>query len=227
MSDNSPMRALLKSHFGYDHFRPLQEDIITNVLDQNDTLVLMPTGGGKSLCYQLPSLCFEGLTMVVSPLIALMKDQVDSLKANGIAAEFINSTGSFTEISRIRRRATNGQLKILYVAPERLALPGFRDFMHSLDVSLIAIDEAHCISEWGHDFRPDYRNLKALRHDFPAVPVIALTATATEKCVRILSLNSTSRRYELFLASFTAPTSLTWSSPKELPSMNCLTFSQT
>ena len=202
MSDNSPMRALLKSHFGYDHFRPLQEDIITNVLDQNDTLVLMPTGGGKSLCYQLPSLCFEGLTMVVSPLIALMKDQVDSLKANGIAAEFINSTGSFTEISRIRRRATNGQLKILYVAPERLALPGFRDFMHSLDVSLIAIDEAHCISEWGHDFRPDYRNLKALRHDFPAVPVIALTATATEEVRQDIIAQLDLQKVRTFLASF-------------------------
>ena len=202
MSDNSPMRALLKSHFGYDHFRPLQEDIITNVLDQNDTLVLMPTGGGKSLCYQLPSLCFEGLTMVVSPLIALMKDQVDSLKANGIAAEFINSTVSFTEISRIRRRATNGQLKILYVAPERLALPGFRDFMHSLDVSLIAIDEAHCISEWGHDFRPDYRNLKALRHDFPAVPVIALTATATEEVRQDIIAQLDLQKVRTFLASF-------------------------
>ena len=202
MSDNIPMLPLLKSHFGHHHFRPLQEDIITNVLDQNDTLVLMPTGGGKSLCYQLPSLCFEGLTLVVSPLIALMKDQVESLKANGIAAKFINSTLPREEIARVQAHAKNGQLKILYLAPERLALSGFRVFLHTLDVSLIAIDETHCISEWGHDFRPDYRNLKALRRDCPAAPVIALTATATEKVRQDIIVQLDLQKVQTFLASF-------------------------
>ncbi|MCH7606710.1 MAG: DNA helicase RecQ [Chloroflexi bacterium] len=171
----------LKSHFGFDRFLPLQEEIIEQVLARKDTLVVMPTGGGKSLCYQLPAVCFSGVTVVVSPLIALMKDQVDSLSANGIEAAFINSTLSFQKIDRVQVQAKNGSLKILYLAPERLALAGFRDFLRTLDISLFAIDEAHCISEWGHDFRPDYRNLKTLRRDFPKVPIIALTATATEK----------------------------------------------
>ena len=202
MGRNSQIRTLLKSHFGYDHFLPLQEEIITNVLDQNDTLVLMPTGGGKSLCYQLPSLCFDGLTLVVSPLIALMKDQVDGLTANGITAEFINSTLPYAEISRVQAQAKKGQIKILYLAPERLALSGFRDFLTTLDVSLIAIDEAHCISEWGHDFRPDYRNLKALRRDFPAVPVIALTATATGKVREDIISQLDLRLAQPFVSSF-------------------------
>ena len=180
MGNNTPL-DILRAHFGYDHFLPLQEEIITNLLGRNDTLALMPTGGGKSLCYQLPALCLEGLTLVVSPLIALMKDQVDGLKANGIAAAFINSTLSPPEVSRVASQARQGQLRILYVAPERLALPAFRDFLRTLRVELIAIDEAHCISEWGHDFRPAYRNLNGLRLEFPDVPLIALTATATEK----------------------------------------------
>ena len=174
-----PALDLLKSHFGFDGFLPLQEEIVGRVLAQQDTLVVMPTGGGKSLCYQLPAVCFDGLTVVVSPLIALMKDQVDSLKANGIPAAFINSTMAAKDIVRVQSQAQSGSLKILYLAPERLALPGFKGFLQTLDVSLFAIDEAHCISEWGHDFRPDYRNLKTLRRDFPAAPIIALTATAT------------------------------------------------
>ena len=148
MKDKSSQLAILKSSFGHDCFRPLQEAIIGNVLSRRDTLVLMPTGGGKSLCYQLPALCFDGLSLVISPLIALMKDQVDALKANGIAAEFINSTLATKEIERVQAQAQGGQIKILYVAPERLVLPRFRDFLHTLTVSLIAIDEAHCISEW-------------------------------------------------------------------------------
>ena len=173
--------SVLESRFGYDRFLPKQEEVITNVLGQRDSLVLMPTGGGKSLCYQLPALILDGLTLVVSPLIALMKDQVDALEANGIQAAFVNSTLSYQEIRRVQMRASQGELKMLYVAPERLATPRFRQFLRYARLSLIAVDEAHCISEWGHDFRPDYRNLKALRQDFPAVPVIALTATATEK----------------------------------------------
>jgi RecQ family ATP-dependent DNA helicase len=201
MSDKRRMLALLKSHFGYDHFRPLQEEIITKVLAKKDTLALMPSGGGKSLCYQLPALCFDGLTLVVSPLIALMKDQVDALKSNGISAEFINSTLAPAEIARVQTQAKGGQLKILYLAPERLALSGFRSFLGALHVSLIAIDEAHCISEWGHDFRPDYRNLRILRHDFPAVPVIALTATAAEKVREDILAQLELRQAQTFLSN--------------------------
>ncbi len=178
--DASPL-ALLKSHFGYDAFRPLQAEIIDNVLSGRDGLVLMPTGGGKSLCYQLPALMFAGVTLVVSPLIALMKDQVDALNANGVGAGFVNSSVSAAEAERTLAGVRRGEVKLLYAAPERLALPGFRRFLHSVNLSLIAIDEAHCISEWGHEFRPDYRNLRQVCTDFPAVPVIALTASATER----------------------------------------------
>ena len=196
------MLGHLKSHFGYDQFFPLQEEIITNVLSCRDSLVLMPTGGGKSLCYQLPALRFEGLTLVVSPLIALMKDQVDALKANGIAAEFINSTLSAMESSLVWTQAKKGQLKILYVAPERVTLSGFRKYLRNFQVSLIAIDEAHCISEWGHDFRPDYRNLKILRSDFPDVPVIALTATATPRVREDIVAQLDLREGRRFISSF-------------------------
>ena len=196
------MFKLLKSHFGFDRFLPLQEEIIQGVVAGRDTLVLMPTGGGKSLCYELPALCFSGLTLVVSPLIALMKDQVDALNANGIAASFINSTLSSAEIARVQEQARSGGLRLLYAAPERLALSEFRNFLRSLELSLIAVDEAHCISEWGHDFRPDYRNLKALRREFPAVPVIALTATATEKVREDIIAQLVLRDAERFISSF-------------------------
>ena len=202
MSNHTQVLSLLKSSFGYDTFLSLQEEIIESVLAQEDTLVLMPTGGGKSLCYQLPSLCFDGLTLVVSPLIALMKDQVDALKANGVAAEFVNSTLPPREVAAVQTQAKQGRLKVLYLAPERLALPGFRDFLNTLRVSLIAIDEAHCISEWGHDFRPDYRNLRDLRRDFPAVPVIALTATATKRVREDIKVQLDLRRAREFVASF-------------------------
>ena len=199
------MHDLLKTHFGYDDFLPLQEQIIASVLEGNDNLVLMPTGGGKSLCYQLPALCLDGLTLVVSPLIALMKDQVDGLKANGLAADFINSAIPQTEVRRIQTEALAGRLRILYVAPERLALEGFRAFLNRLDVSLIAVDEAHCISEWGHDFRPDYRNLKALRHLLPEAPVIALTATATLRVREDIVGELALRDGRFFVSSFNRP----------------------
>lgn len=175
------MQQLLKNHFGYDEFRPLQAEIIESVLAGQDSFVLMPTGGGKSLCYQLPALKFPGLTLVVSPLIALMKDQVDALQANGIDADFINSSLDHRQIAAVMERIRQKQVKLLYLAPERFALPRFQQFLEEQKLSLIAVDEAHCISEWGHDFRPDYRNLHVLKRKFPGVPVIALTATATPR----------------------------------------------
>jgi len=175
------MESLLKKYFGYTEFRPMQQKIIDNVLNKRDSLVLMPTGGGKSLCYQIPALQFEGLTLVISPLISLMKDQVDSLKSNGIKAEFINSTLTFNQIQEIIEKIQRKEIKILYIAPERLALENFKIFLTTVQISLIAIDEAHCISEWGHDFRKDYRNLKFFKIFFPDIPIIALTATATLK----------------------------------------------
>ena len=193
---------LLKQHFGYDEFRPLQAEVVASVLERRDTLVLMPTGGGKSLCYQLPALRLDGLTLVVSPLIALMKDQVDTLKANGIAAEFINSSLTYPELNRVRTRVQRNAVKILYVAPERLALSGFQDFLAGLQVSLVAVDEAHCISMWGHEFRPDYRNLVDLRRLLPGVPFIALTATATEQVRRDVAEQLELARPQEFIASF-------------------------
>ncbi len=196
---------LLKKHFGFDCFLPLQEDIIRHVLSRQDALVLMPTGGGKSLCYQLPALVFEGITLVVSPLIALMKDQVDGLKANGIAAALINSSLSGGEIAEIKTRLRDGGIKILYVAPERLAMGPFREFLRELSVNCIAVDEVHCISQWGHDFRPDYLNLKTLREDFPHAGMIALTATATLKVRRDIFEHLRLNKPRLFLSSFNRP----------------------
>ncbi|MFN3533560.1 MAG: DNA helicase RecQ [Candidatus Brocadia sp.] len=173
------MYTLLQKYFGYTSFYPLQEDIIKEVLGQRDVFVLMPTGGGKSLCYQLPALLFDSVTIVISPLIALMKDQVDGLQANGIPATFINSSLNYDEIDARRWSLSNNEVKILYIAPERLVMPEFLQFLQGLKVSLFAIDESHCISEWGHDFRPEYRQLKLLKERFPTVPIMALTATAT------------------------------------------------
>ena len=211
------MLEQLKAYFGFDRFLPLQEEIITKVLAKRDTLVLMPTGGGKSLCYQLPALRLKGLTLVVSPLIALMKDQVDGLGANGVPAGLLNSTLAAQEASQVQDQARQGKIKILYVAPERLALPGFQRFLQSLDVSLIAIDEAHCISEWGHDFRPDYRNLKSLRRDFPGVPVIALTATATEPVREDIINQLGLDKPEIFISSFNRPNLTYTIQPKTEP----------
>ncbi len=197
--------SLLKRYFGFDSFRPLQEDIITDSLAGRDVFALLPTGGGKSLCYQLPALCDKGLTIVISPLIALMKDQVDTLASAGIAATYLNSSLPQGEGRKRLRGLHQGEFRLLYVAPERLMLSGFLKEIERWNVRLIAVDEAHCISEWGHDFRPEYRQLAELRDHFPATPIMALTATATQRVrddiVRQLRLRDP-RRY---VASFNRP----------------------
>lgn len=169
---------VLRSTFGYGTFRPHQEEIIREALAGRDCFVLMPTGGGKSLCYQVPALVFEGMVLVISPLIALMKDQVDALKANGVRADFYNSSLESTDARRVLARLHAQELDLLYVSPERVNNDVFIERLHSIDLSLIAIDEAHCVSQWGHDFRPDYAQLGLLKKRFPSVPTMALTATA-------------------------------------------------
>lgn len=196
------LTGLLQKHFGYGSFRPLQEKIVQTVIGGGDALVVMPTGSGKSLCFQLPALCLPGVTLVMSPLISLMKDQVDGLLADGIPAAFLNSSQNPEEQDRVMTTVRKGEMKLLYIAPERLAVPGFQAFLRSITLSLIAIDEAHCISEWGHEFRPDYRNLQTLRKDFPDVPCIALTATATPKVREDIRAQLNLGDAPLFLSSF-------------------------
>ncbi|MFT3891493.1 MAG: DNA helicase RecQ [Anaerolineales bacterium] len=173
--------SILKETFGYDTFRPLQQEVIDNVLARRDTLAVMPTGGGKSLCYQIPSLVFDGLTVVVSPLIALMKDQVEQLRAYGVPCLFLNSTLSPQEYQENMDYVRHGEVKILYVAPETLLMPRILSLLDSVQVDCITIDEAHCISEWGHDFRPEYRQLVEVRKRYPKAVCLALTATATSR----------------------------------------------
>lgn len=175
---------ILQEHWGFDSFRPLQEDIIKSVLDGKDTLALLPTGGGKSICFQVPGLIKPGLTLVISPLIALMRDQVDNLNRRGIAAAYINSSMDWKMIENKLQNAIFGKYKFLYVAPERLRTELFRQRIEKLNISMIAVDEAHCVSQWGHDFRPAYLQIGELREQLPDVPIIALTATATEQVRR-------------------------------------------
>ena len=200
--NETTMQDLLKTYFGYDDFRPMQREIVEHCVSGQDALILMPTGGGKSLCYQLPALKFDGLTIVISPLIALMKDQVDALTANGIPAAYLNSSLPPAEAFRVESLAMQGKLKLLYLAPERLAAPSTRQFLRTLKISLFAIDEAHCISEWGHDFRPDYRNLDLLRTQFPGVPMIALTATANARVRADIVSHLRLERGRIFQSSF-------------------------
>lgn len=174
-------QSILKSIFGYDEFRHAQQEIIQELLNGNDALVLMPTGGGKSLCYQIPALVLEGTAIVVSPLIALMQDQVDALRQLGIKAAFLNSSLSQNDAYNIEQRLINGELDLLYVAPERLRNSGMLALLDRCKLSLFAIDEAHCVSQWGHDFRPDYQQLKLLHQRYPTIPRIALTATADQR----------------------------------------------
>ncbi len=196
---------LLKQYFGYDEFRPGQEAVIDHVLSGRDGLVIMPTGGGKSLCFQLPALMFEGVTLVVSPLISLMKDQVDALNAAGVSAAFINSTLTPIQIAQTQQAVLARKIKILYVAPERFAVSSFGNFLSEIQVSLLAVDEAHCISEWGHDFRPDYRNLRSVRQQLKDVPVLALTATATEQVRRDIAQQLELSGGRIFISSFDRP----------------------
>ncbi len=200
-------REILKHRFGYDEFRMNQEPAIAAVLARKDCVVLMPTGGGKSLCYQIPALMLDGLTVVISPLIALMKDQVDALRGNGVEAAFLNSTQTAAEQVEVFRDVRSGKLKLLYVAPERLLQSGdqFLDFLRGINVSLFAIDEAHCISSWGHDFRPEYLRLATLKKEFPSIPLIALTATADKLVRKDIFERLNIGHAELFLSSFNRP----------------------
>ncbi len=210
------IHEILQHHFGYKAFRLNQQAVIENVLAKKDAVVLMPTGGGKSLCYQVPALAMDGLTVVVSPLIALMKDQVDALRLSGVAAAFLNSTQSSFEQATITQQIRDNQLKLLYVAPERLIGPnGMFSFLKQINVSLFAIDEAHCISHWGHDFRPEYVELGQLKTVFPLVPVIALTATADKLTKKDIIDKLALVSYTVFENSFNRPNISYFIQPKK------------
>ncbi len=204
-NDSVNLHGVLKRFFGFDSFRPLQEEIIRDALAGKDVFAVLPTGGGKSLCFQLPALTRPGLTVVVSPLIALMKDQVDALQAAGVPATFLNSSLAAGESRPRLRGLHNGEFRLLYVAPERLMLSGFVEDMKRWSVNVFAIDEAHCISEWGHDFRPEYRQLASLRDQFPGVPMMALTATATERVRGDIVNQLRLRSAACYIASFNRP----------------------
>ena len=196
---------VLQKYWGYDGFRPLQEAAMRSVLGGRDSVVVLPTGGGKSLCYQAPAMCLDGLAVVVSPLISLMKDQVDALVSNGIPAAFVNSSQSAPERARVAEEIRARRIKLLYVSPEKLVQDRMIEFLKGLNVSAFAIDEAHCVSEWGHDFRPEYRQLNLLRENFPDVGLHAYTATATERVREDIAKSLRLRQPEILVGSFDRP----------------------
>ncbi|MGL5261975.1 MAG: DNA helicase RecQ, partial [Bacteroides sp.] len=198
------MLETLKTKFGYTSFRPLQKEIIECLLQRKDCIVLMPTGGGKSICYQLPALLMKGVAVVVSPLISLMKDQVESLEANGIHAGALNSSNTETENELIKKQCRQGKISLLYISPEKL-LAELHYFLKDIDISLFAIDEAHCISQWGHDFRPEYTQLGVLHHYFSRIPIIALTATADKITRQDIAKQLNLDKPKLFVSSFDRP----------------------
>lgn len=202
VEEKDALKERLKEIFGYSQFRGNQETIIRNLLDGRNTFVIMPTGAGKSLCYQLPAMINDGLAIVISPLIALMKNQVDQMNAYGVNARFLNSTLSKGEITRLKKDCMNGVVKLLYVAPESLNKEETIEFLKKVNVSFVAIDEAHCISEWGHDFRPEYRRIKSMIQNLGDMPVIALTATATPKVQLDIQKNLQMEEADVFISSF-------------------------
>jgi len=220
----SALARTLQATFGYTTFRPLQREICEATLAGKDVFALLPTGGGKSLCFQLPALLRPGLTVVVSPLIALMKDQVDQLVASGVAATFLNSSLDADESRRRLRGLHQGSFKLLYVAPERLMLDGWQENLRSWKVACLAIDEAHCVSEWGHDFRPEYRQLARLRAALPDVPFMALTATATERVRADIITQLKLREPATFVASFNRPNLTYRVTPKDQPLKQVIDF---
>ena len=205
---DSPIQESLQKFFGFTKFKGNQENIIKNVLEGNDSFVIMPTGGGKSLCYQLPALMSKGTAIIISPLIALMKNQVDSIRSfgseNGIA-HFMNSSLNKTELQQVRNDVISGLTKLLYVAPESLTKQENIDFLKDIPISFFAIDEAHCISEWGHDFRPEYRKIRSIIENIGKAPVIALTATATPKVQQDIQKNLGMINAKVFKSSFNRP----------------------
>ena len=192
----------LRQYWGYNEFRSSQKEIILSLIQGKDTLALLPTGGGKSLCYQLPAIVLEGICLVISPLLALMRDQIDALQSRGIEAELLSSELDEFEEESVYNRCKDGLIKILYISPERLQNPLFLRNILDINISFIAVDEAHCISEWGSDFRPSYQNIKKFRHEFKNVPCLALTATATNKVVEEISIKLGLHNPKVFRQSF-------------------------
>ena len=206
--DDSVIHGYLKKYFGFDTFKGLQEPIIKNVLAGRDTFVLMPTGGGKSLCYQLPAVMLEGTAIVISPLIALMKNQVDAMRnfsTTDEVAHFLNSSLSKSEINKVKKDVVTGITKLLYVAPESLTKEENIEFLRNIKISFYAVDEAHCISEWGHDFRPEYRRIRPIIDTIGRSPIIALTATATPKVQHDIQKNLGILEADVFKSSFNRP----------------------